>query len=305
MRNQSEWKEFERLVARIEEIAAPQGAVIKSPDRIRDLTTGKMREVDASIRYRVGTADILITIECRKRSRRADDTWIEQLATKRNKLGAAKTIAVSSTGFSDSALITARHHGLELRVLSEISAQDLHGWFLPTGAVHVFRKIEQIECVVFLQCTDGLPTDYGFKAPDEFEPIFYHDRIHSPFPAATLFHLVELIEPDCFFSIPLDGSLTKMAFKLGPCGLSVKGQEGRLAVHNVRLSALVGYETAVCELESGTHHRYALPDGEIQRTTFDAQLFGLPFEFEHQAGQTGDSHVSFRVKKPNSEAPNT
>ena len=119
------WREFERLVAMIEESAGPRGAVVTSPDRLRDLTTNKMREVDASIRCTAGSVDILITIECQKRRRKADDTWIEQLATKRQKIGAAKTIAVSAKGFTRAAHLTARQHGIELRTLSEIRPQDV------------------------------------------------------------------------------------------------------------------------------------------------------------------------------------
>jgi hypothetical protein len=98
----TEWKEFEQLVARIERLLVPKGAVVKSPDHIPDLITGSLREVDASIRMKVGSSDLLMTIECRRRKGTEDDTWIEQLATKREKIGAAKTIAVSSTGFSKS-----------------------------------------------------------------------------------------------------------------------------------------------------------------------------------------------------------
>ena len=114
MTNNLTWREFERAIAVIEEAAAPRGATIKSPDRIRDLTTGELREVDASIRFTVGTVDILITIECQNRSRKANDMWIEQLVTKKLKIGAAKTIAVSAKGFTKSARITAAHHGIEL-----------------------------------------------------------------------------------------------------------------------------------------------------------------------------------------------
>ncbi len=63
-----DWREFEKRVARIEAALAPSGAVVKSPDRVRDLVTGSYREVDASIRYKVGTVPVLITIECRKRT---------------------------------------------------------------------------------------------------------------------------------------------------------------------------------------------------------------------------------------------
>src|SRR5476649_237725 len=125
------WREFEKLVARIEEMAVPRGATVKSPDRLRDLTTGQLREVDASIRHRLGTVEILVTVECRQRARTADDTWIEQLATKRHKVGAAKTIAVSATGFSSAAIKSAAQLGIELRPLSEVSAREIEGWFLP------------------------------------------------------------------------------------------------------------------------------------------------------------------------------
>lgn len=90
-----EWKQFERLVARIEAALVPKGAVVRSPDRIPDLHTGSMREVDGSIRFKVGSASILITLESRRRAAVQDVTWIEQLATKRENIGADKTIAVS------------------------------------------------------------------------------------------------------------------------------------------------------------------------------------------------------------------
>src|ERR1700722_7435068 len=112
-----EWREFERLIARIEQTLAPDGAIVKSPDYIKDLFTGEDREVDASIRFRLGTVPILITVECRKRGRVQDDTWLEQLATKRTKVGAAKTIAVASAGFTMPATVTAGLTGVEVRTI--------------------------------------------------------------------------------------------------------------------------------------------------------------------------------------------
>jgi hypothetical protein len=73
------WREFEKLVARVEQAMAPSGAEVKSPDRIPDKVTGQLREVDASIRYKVGTCPVLITIECRDRRSIEDAQWIEQL----------------------------------------------------------------------------------------------------------------------------------------------------------------------------------------------------------------------------------
>jgi hypothetical protein len=127
-RNRSRSREFEALTARIEAALAPTGAKIRSPDRIRDKLTGLFREVDASVRYTVGSCDLLITIECRDRSRTQDVTWIEQLATKRVHIGADRTIAVSSSPFTAAALRAAQAHGISTRLISEISDEEIRSF---------------------------------------------------------------------------------------------------------------------------------------------------------------------------------
>lgn len=120
-------REFELLASRIESALAPKGAKVKSPDRIRDKITGQYREVDASIRYTVGSCDLLITIECRDRSRVQDVTWIEQLATKRAHIGADRTIAVSSTDFTEAAVRAGAAHNISLRRISELTDDEIRG----------------------------------------------------------------------------------------------------------------------------------------------------------------------------------
>jgi len=116
-------KEFELLIERIEKKLSPIGAVVKSPDYIRDLITNSFREVDVSITLTDGR---LITVECRDyREKPQDDMWIEQLITKREKIGAWKTIAVSSSGFSKPAITTAQHYGVELRRLDQITDTEI------------------------------------------------------------------------------------------------------------------------------------------------------------------------------------
>lgn len=125
-RRDPEWREFERLVARVEADAGPRGFVVKSPDRLRCKLTGRLREVDATIRGKVGTSDVLITIECRRRSKVQDVTWIEQLATKKSSIGAHTTIAVSLSGFSTEAETLASKLGIVLRKISDLSVNDLN-----------------------------------------------------------------------------------------------------------------------------------------------------------------------------------
>lgn len=126
----ADWQRFERLVARIERFLAPIGAVVTSPDHLTDKVTGQPREVDATIRMRVGSSTVLITIECRKRNSVQDVTWIEQLATKRGQVGADKTIAVASEGFSAPATKAAEFHGIDVRRLEDVTSDDdVRQWF--------------------------------------------------------------------------------------------------------------------------------------------------------------------------------
>jgi len=124
--NVAEWRQFEQMVARIEADGRPLGLLVKSPDHIRSLVTGELREVDASIRSFNGASEVLITVECRKRKSKEDVTWIEQLATKKQALGAVRTIAVSSAGFSKQAKKAAECYGIDLRLLSEFSVADIN-----------------------------------------------------------------------------------------------------------------------------------------------------------------------------------
>lgn len=133
----ADWRKFEELVARIEKALAPMGAIVKSPDSIKDLFTGRSREVDTSIRYTIGTIPILITVECRKRNRVEDVVWIEQLIAKKQNIGASRTVAVSSKGFTDSAIESAKKFGIELRTVSDMSAEEVGQWHTLREMLHV------------------------------------------------------------------------------------------------------------------------------------------------------------------------
>ena len=124
-----DWKLLERLTASFERVLAPKDAVIKAPDRLKDQDTGRMREVDVSIRYQIGSAPILITVECRDRSRIDDATWIEQLACKRDSIRANATIAVSSKGFGEPAQKKAKRLGIQLRHVRAVHDAETAHWF--------------------------------------------------------------------------------------------------------------------------------------------------------------------------------
>lgn len=162
IKNTPEWREFEKLVVRIEGALIKHGAKVQSPDRIRSLFTNRLREVDASIRAKIGTTEILITLECRKRRAKQDATWLEQLGNKKTALGAAKTIAVSTSPFSSDAIKLANIYGIDLRVVRDIIVEDIESWILPQSVIHLFKHSELLEPpnVAFEMLKGEKPDDY-------------------------------------------------------------------------------------------------------------------------------------------------
>lgn len=122
-------KELEKLVKTLEQIIAGTGIEIKSPDYIFGIKSKRKREVDVSLKAKIGSINFLVVFECRDRKGAQDVTWIEQLAKKKEDIQASEVIAVSSVGFSETAKELAKIEGIELRSLESLSADSVFKWF--------------------------------------------------------------------------------------------------------------------------------------------------------------------------------
>ena len=133
---------LEQLVAELERVLGPTDVVITSPDKIVGKLSKQEREVDVSLRASVGSAEILVIIECRDRQGAQDVRWIEELATKREDVGADKGIAVSPTGFSTAAQNMARAKAIDLRTFADITAPEIFRWLSLTTVTVRVRRVE-------------------------------------------------------------------------------------------------------------------------------------------------------------------
>ena len=115
-----DWRRFELIVSSLERVLRPTQHVVRSPAHILDTETNTPREVDGCITWHNGNGEKQISIECRRRGTREDVTWIEQLATKTPALNLSGTIAVSSNGFSKTAHLKAKRHGITLKTFREL-----------------------------------------------------------------------------------------------------------------------------------------------------------------------------------------
>lgn len=166
VKKEPEWRRFEKLVARIEDQLSPSGALVRSPDYLADVETGELREVDASIRIQVGSAPILITVECRRRKDSQDSTWIEQLIQKRRSVGASSTLAVSWGGFSAPARRKAELNGILVKTLSELSDGDLLQWVAQNPAARAeYARITAVE--LSLELATSPHEHFGDESLDE------------------------------------------------------------------------------------------------------------------------------------------
>jgi hypothetical protein len=266
-------------MTRVEAALAPKGAIVRSPDRIPDLLTGSLRQVDGSIRFKIGSVPILITLESRRREAVQDDSWIEQLATKKEKIGAAKTIAVSSSGFSEPAKITARAKGVELRNLRKITDDEILSW-LPSSViltkVGLHLRVKKISAEV--DAADLTDSEYVFHRDDHgnIRALIRveDDKFVSPYEILNL-----LVRMNTFSNIPLDG--TKQSYlataNLPKGSLQVQTDEGPQAIRSISFELECWHNVNTSSLSGGKYYEYSDPDGVIlQRAEFQTDIEGYP-----------------------------
>jgi hypothetical protein len=274
--NSPEWRQFEQLVARIEADSAPLGLKMTSPDRIRCRTTGRLREVDASIRSQVGTTNILVTIECRKRGRRQDVTWIEQLVTKKLAIGADRTIAVSASGFSPAAEATARHHGIDLRRLSDVSVAEINALLQLDFVLFTHRRcaLARVGFRSFRSpnWTVPDPNDVEFTlapATDPFLPLFRNTETGNTWSLNDLWLQVqEATDP---FSGIIKGQhpTIRTACFPYPGNVTVDTPDGPKQIGDVLLSFAVSLDVEQVHLDAAKKVEYASTDiRAVQRVEF-------------------------------------
>jgi hypothetical protein len=278
-RETPDWKDFEQLVARIEKDAGPFGIVVTSPDRILCKITGRKREVDASIRSRAGTTNILITIECRKRHPKQDVTWIEQLAAKRDAIGAACTIAVSSSGFTPNAVAIASRHGIQLRRLSEVSAATINALMRLDFVLFPHKRVALSQAALRFardgewRMPDPKEVDVVLpEATDLFAPIFRNTETNATWSLNDLWRQVQEVS-DPFVGIEKgQPPVVRTACFPYPGIVTVETPDGPKVLGDVLLSMALWIEVEQVWLADARRVEYTSPEGTaLQRVEFISQ----------------------------------
>lgn len=106
------WNDFEELVLKIQKDLV-RDADVKHNEKILD-QSGIVRQIDVSIRKKIGFDEALIIIECKQYKKPVSISLVESFRTKLLDLGASYGILVSSNGFTNGAVKKAKHHNIKL-----------------------------------------------------------------------------------------------------------------------------------------------------------------------------------------------
>lgn len=309
-RAETDARKFEIWIARIERAIAPTGAIVTTPDRIKD-KDGQHREVDASIRHKVGSVEVLITIECRKRTAVQDSTWIEQLATKKINIGASETIAVSASRFAKKALKTAARFDIQIRNLTEKSADDFSNW-LKAREVTVVRKFYEVagvEIEYHDQSLSELSSANWAEFKEKREDAEIFTSPHVPTRKFSVAHfLIEWVKRHGTYfpeQIPADGTTIYRTLHqpFDPTVMYIDTQNGLKDVKMIHIKLGFSQEKAQ-SVPFSCHTDYTSPAGSLVQSA----VAELPGQFStgiHRELSSGQIFVDFAasIVPPSSGSP--
>lgn len=273
---------LELLVARLEEALGPEGATIKSPDRLPDRDTGELREVDVSIRMRTGSVDLLMIAECRDRRGRQDSRWIEELSEKRVSVGADKVLAVARGGFTRPAERKARARLIECRRLDSLTPESVLQTLRLIGFDLIKPRSHLLDVHVCLASPEALPAG-GLEEAQRLLEKSEGSRLTDPAfrwrsgERSSLLGLWEDVKKaskiDLFAGVPEDGTQVRRGVEaeLAPRALQVQLPWGVTApVRHITWTFDLWQE--IVPLEPASAHAYRSPDDQTFVETLEYRI---------------------------------
>jgi len=149
----SGWKEFEKLAYEIQKELAGE-AVVTLHEAIQGVDSGIQRQIDISIRQRVGQYSILVIADCKAHKDPIDINTVEQFVTTLRDVRANKGALIASNGFTEAAIALARTYGIDTFTLVDTAHTSWRAYVsLPTLLVRSYLKAVAFD--VSGRSTDG------------------------------------------------------------------------------------------------------------------------------------------------------
>lgn len=255
-------RELEELVAALEAALAQSNLKVQSPEYVTGRHSGKRCEVDVSIRGKIGSTTIFLMIECRDRRDTEGVDWIEQVATKRQDVGADKAIVVTSADFSEGAKNMAESLGVGIRTLKQLEEGDTFTWL---GYTRVQSSVCRFQV---LRVTPGIPdllAETLAEIPSLLGTHVHEVRLRGPAgaPYASVGDVVEALHTftSMWDDVPGDGTRVITIKKLRLDGYELEATSGWITIEGIAFRLVLWIETE--ELPASRKSEYQDPQGGL------------------------------------------
>lgn len=123
MNENPKWREFELLAASIQKKLAPEATVTHN-DSVMGKRSHTKRQIDISVRQKIGQYDLFIAVDCKDYKRRVDIPHVEEFMGLVEDISANKGAMISARGFTKAALARAMDAGIDTYTLIDAQNQD-------------------------------------------------------------------------------------------------------------------------------------------------------------------------------------
>jgi len=277
-------RDLERLVATIEELLGSADVEIKSPDYVIGVNSGARREIDVSLRTRVGSVEILVILEVRDRKDIEDVTWIEQLATKRDDVRASKVVAISSAGFSKGARELAERLGVELRSVDSLTGESIANWFRRFNFEVTVRYGDLKFQVVPATDNERVLSllESTFANVNAQTPIFIHTSTDNVFSTRDVLEEILAEDPQLFDDLQPNGETRQVAIRAQypdpDSRYQILTEKGPIHVEIILLWGEIGIATAKIPISRVAQYAKTGGDPISQSACFSAKAGGVAID---------------------------
>lgn len=148
---------FEQLIAWIQ-TSVHKNAIIKVNEKIKDIDTDKLRQVDITIRLSDGPTEFFGIVEVRDRKRPIGVRYVEEISGKLRSVRADAAFLVSKSGFTKTAIDKARQLCIRVLTYEEAKTENWSSW-LECRTFGIFQlKYDNPVVTAFELSTDKLIT---------------------------------------------------------------------------------------------------------------------------------------------------
>jgi len=156
MASEPKWRRFEKLVAQVQKELAPN-AIVTHDDHIKGYDSETLRQIDITVKQKIGQYDILIAIDCKDYQYPLDVKDIEEFLGLVKDIRANKGVMVASNGFTDTAKRIGEKSGLNLYRLVDTQAHDWQT-YVTIPVICDFRRIQKYRFVIPNSVASFLPS---------------------------------------------------------------------------------------------------------------------------------------------------